>query len=96
MFHVKHFSGDGSTEERLTLNQQIVVQLHFPVLARQGGNNENHIKKGKENMIKSEVNKGEVTLTQVEGTGLTIMSELCCLVKAVCTGFFADEENADF
>lgn len=45
MFHVKHFSGDGSTEERLTLNQQIAVQLHFPVLARQGGNNENRIKK---------------------------------------------------
>lgn len=45
-------------------------------------------------MIKSEVNKGEVSLTHVEGTALTIMSELCCLVKAVCTGFFADEEHS--
>lgn len=32
MFHVKHY-GDGSTAERLTLNQQIAVQLHFPVFA---------------------------------------------------------------
>lgn len=46
-------------------------------------------------MIKSEVNKGEVTIMEVEGTGLTIMSELCCLVKAVCIGYCADEEHSE-
>lgn len=33
----KCFSGDGSTAERLTLNQQIEVRPLFPVLARKGG-----------------------------------------------------------
>lgn len=46
-------------------------------------------------MIKSEVNKGHVYIKEIEGNGLTIMSELCCLVKAVCMGFCEDEKDSE-
>ena len=46
-------------------------------------------------MIKSEVNKGEVNIIEANGDGYTLMSELCCIVKAVCTGYCRDEEHSE-
>ena len=45
-------------------------------------------------MIKAEVNKGNVDIIEAEGNGLVLMSELCCMVKAVCTAYFEDEEHS--
>ena len=45
-------------------------------------------------MIKVEVNKGYVDIKELSGTGINIMSELCCLVKAVCQGYCEDEDNS--
>ena len=91
MFHVKHFSGDSTTAVHRALTPSIVVRLHFPVLARQGANTENHITERKENMIKVKGEKGYVHVDEMEGNLGQIMSELCCIVDAVCTGFCSDE-----
>ena len=45
-------------------------------------------------MIKLEANKGDVNIIEASGDGYTLMAELCCIVKAVCTGFFKDEDNS--
>ena len=45
-------------------------------------------------MIKLEANKGEVNIIEAHGDGYTLMSELCCIVKAVCTGYCKDEEHS--
>ena len=45
-------------------------------------------------MIKVVVNRGTVDIAEICGNGLTLMSELCCLVKAVCTAFCEDEEDS--
>lgn len=45
-------------------------------------------------MIKVVVNRGNVDIAEVCGNGLTLMSELCCLVKAVCTAFCEDEKDS--
>ena len=45
-------------------------------------------------MIKLEANKGEVTIIEASGDGYTLMSELCCIVKAVCTGYCKDEDKS--
>lgn len=44
-------------------------------------------------MIKVECNKGEMNLG-IEGSGLTIMSELCVIVDRVCDAMAEDEEDA--
>lgn len=46
-------------------------------------------------MIKVTANNGEVIVKRAEGTALILMTELCCIVKAVCTGFCKDEENSE-
>lgn len=45
-------------------------------------------------MVKAMCNLGHVELT-VNGTGLTIMSELCCIVDTACERFTENEEDAD-
>ena len=45
-------------------------------------------------MIKLIVNEGDCNIEEASGTGLTIMSELCVIVKAVCTGYAKDEDNS--
>ena len=45
-------------------------------------------------MIKVEANEGKVFVEEVSGNGISIMSELCYIVKAVCTGFASDEEDS--
>lgn len=45
-------------------------------------------------MIKVVVNRGNVDIKEICGNGLTLMTELCCLVKAVCTAFCEDEEDS--
>lgn len=44
-------------------------------------------------MIKVTVNKNECEVHEASGTGVIIMSELCLIVKAVCSGFAQDEDN---
>lgn len=46
-------------------------------------------------MIKVEVKRGAVDIKEAEGNGLCLMSELCCLVKAICTAYNEDESNKD-
>lgn len=45
-------------------------------------------------MIKLEANKGEINIIEASGDGYTLMSELCCIVKAVCTGYCKDEDKS--
>ena len=42
-------------------------------------------------MIKAEVNGGNVNIKDAKGNGVVLMSELCCLVKAVCIAYSEDE-----
>lgn len=44
-------------------------------------------------MIKVTANKGCVDVAEVAGTGHNVMSELCCIVDAVCTGWCSDEDE---
>lgn len=46
-------------------------------------------------MIKVEVNEGFVHVSNVEGDGVLIMSELCCMVSSVCTAYCSDEEDGE-
>ena len=46
-------------------------------------------------MINVNVNNGKVVIKHAEGTAVTLMAELCCIVKAVCTAFCEDEENSE-
>ena len=46
-------------------------------------------------MIKVEVNNGHVDIKYAEGTPFTLMAELCCIVKAVCSSWCEDEEYSE-
>ena len=46
-------------------------------------------------MIKLTINKGNCSIDEISGNGAVIMSELCVIVKAVCTAFTEDEEERD-
>ena len=43
-------------------------------------------------MIKVTCNEGQLQM-QVEGNGITIMSELCVIIDSVCDSFTEDEEE---
>lgn len=45
-------------------------------------------------MIDVKVDVDEITIRNVEGNGLGIMSELCVIVDSVCSACAADEEEA--
>ena len=45
-------------------------------------------------MIKLTVNLGECNIEEASGTGVTLISELCVIVKAVCDGYSKDEDNS--
>lgn len=45
-------------------------------------------------MIKVNCNDGIVNVENVSGSGVQVMSELCCIVDAVCTGWCSDEEES--
>lgn len=45
-------------------------------------------------MIDVKVNMGTVDIKCAKGSGLHLMSELCCLVNAVCTGYCENEEHS--
>lgn len=45
-------------------------------------------------MIKLEANKREVNIIEASGDGYTLMAELCCIVKAVCTGYCKDRDKS--
>ena len=44
-------------------------------------------------MIDIKVDADEITIRNVEGNGLRIMSELCIIVDSVCSAWAADEEE---
>ena len=46
-------------------------------------------------MIKLTVNRGKINIDEISGNGVDIMSELCVIVKAVCTAFTEDEKERD-
>lgn len=46
-------------------------------------------------MIKLTINKGNCDIHEISGNGLGIMSELCVIVKAVCTSFTEDEKDRE-
>lgn len=46
-------------------------------------------------MIEVKVNSGSVEIERVQGNGVGIMAELCCLVKAVCMSFCQDEKDSE-
>ena len=46
-------------------------------------------------MIKVTADKGDVNIHEVSGNGAQIMSELCCIVAAVCQGWSEDEEDSE-
>lgn len=46
-------------------------------------------------MINVNVNSGKVVIKCAEGNAVTLMAELCCIVKAVCKAFWEDEENSE-
>ena len=46
-------------------------------------------------MIKVTANKGEVDVHEVSGNAVQIMTELCCIVAAVCQGWCEDEEDSE-
>lgn len=46
-------------------------------------------------MIKLTINKGNCTIHEISGNGVVIMSELCTIVKAVCTAFTEDEKDRE-
>lgn len=46
-------------------------------------------------MINVNANNGRVVIKHAEGTAVILMSELCCIVNAVCTAFCEDEENSE-
>lgn len=46
-------------------------------------------------MIEVKVNSGNVEVKRVQGTGIKIMADLCCLVKAVCMSFCEDEKDSE-
>lgn len=45
-------------------------------------------------MIKIEVNRGKVDIKEAEGNGFVLMSELCCIVKAICSAFCENEPDS--
>lgn len=45
-------------------------------------------------MIKVTCNEGMVNVHEVNGSGIRIISELCCIVAAVCEGWCSDEEES--
>ena len=46
-------------------------------------------------MIKVKVNRGKVDIEEMEGNGVNLMSEACCIVKAICTAFCEDETDKE-
>ena len=46
-------------------------------------------------MIKVTADKGNVSVHEVSGNGVQIMSELCCIVAAVCQGWSEDEYDRE-
>ena len=46
-------------------------------------------------MIKLTINWGQCDIEEISGNCLDIMSELCVIVKAVCTAFTEDEKERD-
>lgn len=46
-------------------------------------------------MIKLTINKGNCDILEIEGNGVDIMSELCVIVKVVCTAFTEDEKDRE-
>ena len=44
-------------------------------------------------MIKLTINRGDCRIKETSGNGVEIMSELCVIVKAVCTAFTEDEKE---
>lgn len=47
-------------------------------------------------MIKVTSNEGVVDVHDASGSRRQIMSELCCIVAAVCQGWSEDEEDSEF
>lgn len=45
-------------------------------------------------MIKITIDRGDCNIEEASGTGLTLMSELCVIVKAVCDGYSKVEDNS--
>ena len=46
-------------------------------------------------MIKVTSNEGTVDVHEISGRGTQIMSELCCIVAAVCEVWSGDEEDCE-
>ena len=46
-------------------------------------------------MIKLTIDKGNCDIREISGNGVDIMSELCVIVKAVCTAFTEDEKDSE-
>lgn len=46
-------------------------------------------------MIKLTINKGHCDIKEISGNCVVIMSELCVIVKAVCTAFTEDKKERD-
>ena len=46
-------------------------------------------------MIKLTINRGDINIDEISGNGVDIMSELCVIVKAVCTAFTEDEKESE-
>lgn len=46
-------------------------------------------------MIKLTINKEHIDIHEISGNGVDIMSELCVIVKAVCTAFTEDKKERD-
>lgn len=46
-------------------------------------------------MINVTSNEGTVDVHEVSGSSRQIMSELCCIIAAVCQGWAEDEEDSE-
>ena len=46
-------------------------------------------------MIKVSANRCNVKIHEVSGSGIDIISELCCIVVAICQGWCSDEEDSE-
>lgn len=46
-------------------------------------------------MIRVKVDRGNVDIEEIRGNGYTLMSEACCLVRAICISFAEEFENSD-
>lgn len=46
-------------------------------------------------MIRVTSNNGIVDVHEVSGNGVQVMSDLCCIVAAVCQGWCEDEEDSE-